>query len=615
MKYNLLRTRGALQEGAAGSGPPDRGVSVIDLLALGEVLSGPSVAEQGTVYNLERRVIPQVLIEFLPESVARESCIIPIESDGERLVIAAADRGDIALADKLRFFCGTDVKLVSAPREAIAAAINRHYGECETESVDSMLAEFTETAISTWPDIPEPAHPPQTRDARRPILPAGFAKTLAPGPAAAPRTISRSARLQTKGEGMLYYVVPEGERALLGHVNGRFEEVIGPRRGWLGRKTVLPLERHVAHPGEVLIIRYLNGNQEHVVGPAEVWEYPRQHASIARQDCLQLAAKEAVVVYRHEQGDPADKSTSRRIVYGPTLFFPQPGEWLHTFSWHASKGGSRGVEKTPNGLVFQKLWLMPDQMYHDANDVRTADGAVLTIRLMIFFELVDIERMLDNTHDPIGDFVNAATADVVDFVGKLDFDAFKSQTHKLNEVPTYTQLTDRASQSGYRITNVVYRGYGAAESLQKMHNQAIEARTKLQLDRETEQQAQQLEDFKLQSQLARTGERRAEQLNETRHMRELSRENAVAELELRRQQGEFRRQQRLDDARTQEEASRIVHASEENHWRVLAEMGVDLTRYLTQARADRIIEFRNSAPVSPQVHLNGDGEKDFAGEG
>ena len=62
---------------------------------------------------------------------------------------------------------------------------------------------------------------------------------------------------------------------------------------------------------------------------------------------------------------------TRRIEYGPCLFVPQPGEWLHTFSWHASQGGHLGVEKMPRGLVFQKLWLMPDQMYHDVVDVRT----------------------------------------------------------------------------------------------------------------------------------------------------------------------------------------------------------------------------------------------------
>jgi hypothetical protein len=46
---------------------------------------------------------------------------------------------------------------------------------------------------------------------------------------------------------------------------------------------------------------------------------------------------------------------------------------------------------------------------------------------------------------------------------------------------------------------VVYRGYGAPERLQQMHDQAIEARTRLHLERATEQRAQDLESFKLES--------------------------------------------------------------------------------------------------------------------
>jgi hypothetical protein len=178
---------------------------------------------------------------------------------------------------------------------------------------------------------------------------------------------------------------------------------------------------------------------------------------------------------------------------------------LHTFVWHASEGGAQGARKIPKGLVFQKLWLMPDQMYHDVTDVRTGDDAVLTIRLMMFFELLDIATMLETTHDPIGDFVNAATSDVVDFTGRYDLESFKHNTDKLNELETYRQLAVRASQCGYRINKVVYRGYGAPERLQLMHDQAIEARTKLQLERATEQQAQDLESFKLESQMLRAG--------------------------------------------------------------------------------------------------------------
>ena len=105
---------------------------------------------------------------------------------------------------------------------------------------------------------------------------------------------------------------------------------------------------------------------------------------------------------------------------------------------------------------------------------------------------------------------------MVDFTGRHDFESFKQNTDKLNELETYRQLTGRAAQCGYRINKVVYRGYGAPERLQQMHDQAIEARTRLQLERATEQQAQDLENYKLDSQLARAGKRRAEQIERGR---------------------------------------------------------------------------------------------------
>src|SRR5439155_5339270 len=278
----------------------------------------------------------------------------------------------------------------------------------------------------------------------------------------------------------------------------------------------------------------------------------------------------------------------RRIEYGPGLFIPQPGEWLHTFSWHASKGGHEGVQKIPHGLVFQKLWLMPDQMYHDVTDVRTADDAVLMVRLMLFFELLDIEKMLDTTHDPIGDFVNAATSDVVDFTGKHDFEAFKRNTAQLNELETYRQLTSRAAQCGYRINKVVYRGYGAPEALQQMHDKAIEARTKLQLDRATEQQAQDLEDYRLDSQIARAVKRRTEQSAEVEHDLELARRRQEAELRQREAASGQQREQRRLDTEQHLQLGLRQQAHQREHLAALREMGVDLTAYLTQSRADKV---------------------------
>ncbi len=97
--------------------------------------------------ELEGRQIPNSVIEMVTESIARENIVIPIESDGESVIIAMHNPNNIEVIDKLRFVLNCEIRPVMAPMEAIQAAINRHYGQSETESVDSMISEFTETAI------------------------------------------------------------------------------------------------------------------------------------------------------------------------------------------------------------------------------------------------------------------------------------------------------------------------------------------------------------------------------------------------------------------------------------------------------------------------------------
>jgi hypothetical protein len=562
-------------------------------------LSPAAIALPGTNIPSD---LPAAIIELVPESVARENLVIPLALDGETLTAAAVDPSNLLLRDKLTFILNKKVRLVAAPRQAIIDAINHNYGRGETESVSSMLTDFTPQSF------PAPAMGSWAQ-------PAAGAKARAV-PVAMSRRVGRPlARFKNVSEpvededsdfefgldgtapivegGMFYYVVQEGQRALKVRPNGRMEVVVGPARVLIGWNRFQPMAHHVAHPGEFLIVRFRDGRQEHLPGPSEVWFDPRVHLTVTRQDALQVSAKEAVVVYSRAADG---QSVSRRVVNGPTLFVPAPGEWLHTFTWHGSDGGSTGTQKVAKGLVFQKLWLMPDQMYHDVGDVRTADDAVLTIKLMIFFELLDIATMLDTTHDPIGDFINAATSDVVDFTGRRTFEQFKQETGKLNEIEAYRQLTARAAQTGYRINKVVYRGYGAPARLQAMHDQAIEARTKLELDRATEQQAQDLEDFRLNAQLQRAAKRRTEQATE-----------ADAELELARKRQEAEREQTRQAAELQQQIRRQTDQRQREHLASLKEMGVDLTAFLTQARADRVIELRGAKGT--HVHLaEGDGK-------
>jgi hypothetical protein len=581
--YRYLQTRGALKE-------------------TGSALAGRSVRSTSNAVWRARQ-IPAEVLELGPESLARENMAVPISVEGETVTLATVDPDDIALADKLTFVLARNIRLVPASPAEISEFIGRNYGEAGEESVDSMLQEFNDSESEPDTIDTDDASEVFAVASRAPVASHGASRRggLAPArslrhPAPAGlRPVPAIRGLDTirplGGSGVFTYVVEEGQHALMRRPDGTMEVLAGPKRVWRGRNTFHPMQHYVAHPGEYLIVRYRDGRQEHRPGPTEVWFDPRVHQEVAREDALQLAAKEAVVVYSSKEGTGL---VQRRIEHGPTLFTPRPGELLHMFSWHASEGGSQGIRKVPRGLVFQKLWLLPDQMYHDVPDVRTADDAVLTIRLMIFFELLDIERMLETSHDPIGDFVNAATSDVVDFTGRHDFDSFKRNTDKLNELETYRQLVDRAGQCGYRINKVVYRGYGAPQRLQQMHDQAIEARTRLQLERATERQSQELEDQRLDSQMARAAKRRKEQAAEVDHEMELGGRKQEAELRGQEARRLFQREQGRLEAEVRERLRADQDARRREHLLALRDLGVDLTAYLTQGRADRIIEVRGS---------------------
>ncbi|MBI1913638.1 MAG: Flp pilus assembly complex ATPase component TadA [Planctomycetes bacterium] len=97
--------------------------------------------------DLTEVTIPPAVIELVPESVARENVVLPMSQDNGALKIIMSDPSDFDTVQKLQFILNKDIQPVLAPREQIVEAINRHYGQSETESVDSMLSEFTDTAI------------------------------------------------------------------------------------------------------------------------------------------------------------------------------------------------------------------------------------------------------------------------------------------------------------------------------------------------------------------------------------------------------------------------------------------------------------------------------------
>ncbi len=108
-----------------------------------------AMAEQhGREYvNLSEVAIPPSVVELVPESVARENAVLPLAEGDGHLTVIVSDPLDFETIDKLRFILNRQIEIALAPRESILEAINRHYGQTVGESADSMLQEFTDTAI------------------------------------------------------------------------------------------------------------------------------------------------------------------------------------------------------------------------------------------------------------------------------------------------------------------------------------------------------------------------------------------------------------------------------------------------------------------------------------
>jgi hypothetical protein len=77
--------------------------------------------------ELERMEIDPEAVALIPAEVARRLTVVPIQLQGDRLVVATANPPGSAAADELREHAGTRIEFLLATREAIETALARHY--------------------------------------------------------------------------------------------------------------------------------------------------------------------------------------------------------------------------------------------------------------------------------------------------------------------------------------------------------------------------------------------------------------------------------------------------------------------------------------------------------
>ena len=326
---------------------------------------------------------------------------------------------------------------------------------------------------------------------------------------------------------------------------------------------------------------------------------------------MRLNTNEALVVYRDDS-----ESVQRAIITGPATYMPQAdNEWVHQFVWHGTDpvALAEGINrKQPCSLRFTKLRLIPDQLYYDVEKVRTRDDALLTVKVMIFYQLKDIDQMINTTHDVTSELINSTAADVIELTSKLTFDEFRGAAGELNELETYAQLLKKAGSIGYEVTKVVFRGYEASSKLQTMHDQAIEARTQLRLQAESEEQEQDLNDFRQEKRLDRDSNLRDEAQRVAEH------DIGLVQLRADADQQRIEQQKASDRAIRQKEHELSRQTRQDNladsaaHYKRLQDMGVDLDKFLApKPDQHRVLTFEGGMGeggegkgVSSHLHLH-----------
>lgn len=398
-----------------------------------------------------------------------------------------------------------------------------------------------------------------------------------------------------------FKTIKEGERYAVWNSHGKMKIIDGPKKAFLFNENLEKMTLYTAQVEEYLIINFKDGRKEHIKGPVSVWFNPVIHQNIQVEKMINIEENEVMVVYS-KNNDRVEK----KIIKGAEIYMPTENEWTHEFSWHGSIESGISNKKLPNILKFRKLRIIPDQMYFDVEEVRTSDDALILVKVMIFFEIVNLDFMLTQTHDPIADFINALTSDIIDFVSGLSFEEFKNNTDKLNDLGTYKQLLSRSEKIGYQINKVVYRGYTATSRLQEMHNNAIEARTKLKLETETETQAQQLEDYKLAMEFQRSIKKREMEEKEIEHKNKISKiahDENIRKLEL-ESQFRLREEKAKNDLSLENKIN--YNNAEKEILDAMKKLNIDLTKYLVSKyqKVDNLVKIDSELDYKPNIHIH-----------
>jgi hypothetical protein len=394
--------------------------------------------------------------------------------------------------------------------------------------------------------------------------------------------------------------VKDGEAVAVWNRLGVHRQVVGPALVRLFFSTIAFLDKKVAEKNEYLVVVMTDGNIDHIRGPVTMYENPVYHRSITVQQAYPLVSStECIVVNREIHDHVVDKvgmqlqsnRIERVIIRGPNLYFPLVGDSIVNFIWHGSNPLSGDLSISAGVQKFTVLTTSARQWKVDIPFMMSQKGSNLPglLQLTFCFNISDVNLMLDNTSDVIGDLYDALVVDLADIQNsplsvsgeeegrvRRDEEVSGGVIRLFSSINSLPHMTGRARVIGVTLESVSYRGFELSNDAKRARQEYAEMENRLARDRMMAQQEQTRIEADLMARQARLEqEKNLSQAQLAARRETLQAEQEYKEAELRYTLGQ-------DAARLQANGARALEVNNET-LRVLGELnklGVDLTALL-----------------------------------
>lgn len=431
--------------------------------------------------------------------------------------------------------------------------------------------------------------------------------------------------------------IKDGEAVAIWNSKGVHTQIIGPRRKWLIGSTIRFLDRFKAESHQYIKVSHRDGRIEHIRGPVTMFHNPAYHDNMIVCDGYRLcSASEFLVVFTSQDGPPSPQSIglaktseesgylkkketssgtkveeavllpgvnsttsstrndSQRIIKGPTLFFPCPNEYIHTFSWSdiTSSTSLSAFPQTNFQILITSRTLSLDHL-----TIPTADGYSLDAKLLLDlkYKLDDSDVRIIHHRDPmeilhqgllvdaqrLGDTVSSDALLRITSNGKRNANEDDSQdtvqnelkllSRRLASLSSYPQLTAAANRCGFEVEALRVVSLKPCDKLRVVENRAEMA---------SQAQAAQMKAWK-----------REEQRRDLEEESALRKKKILMDDEMDQESHQMQTdalERRLTLQRREAEAnSEIQYIKEERMLKFLThmktEMDVDMTKFMTSA--------------------------------